>query len=91
VAYGEQHWWLREGIFWLDTMLEGFKTLTLIRVGCVCIYIRKGVHGWSRPITLRIRARKKLELDELARARSSSARSGSTLRTSLSRACFRGS
>jgi hypothetical protein len=48
VAYGEQHWWLKEGIFWLDTMLEGFKTLTLIRVGCVYIYIRKGVHGWVK-------------------------------------------
>jgi hypothetical protein len=34
---------------------------------------------------------KKLELDELARARSSSARFGSTLRTSPSRACFCGS
>lgn len=37
-----------QGIFWLDTMLEGFKTLTLIRVGCVYIYIRKGVHGWVK-------------------------------------------
>jgi hypothetical protein len=34
---------------------------------------------------------KKLELDELARTRSSSARTGSTLRTSLSQACFCGS
>jgi hypothetical protein len=39
----------------------------------------------------RLGLEKKLELDELARARSSSARTSSTLRTSPSQACFCGS